>query len=626
MLQDIRKNSQGTLAKIIVGIIVVAFAGFGIESILLGGGGSAVAEVNGEEITPQELQQAVNNQKRQLISMMGENLDPAMLDDQLLSQQAMQTLISRKLLVQSADDMGLTVSDTQVGALIGSMEQFQLDGQFSPELYRARLGEAGFTPLLFKTTLTDDIKVGQVRSGLAGSEFATPGELELNARIVGEQRDLRYITIPLETHASEAVISDPQIQQYYADNSDSFLSEEAVELDYIELRSDSFREAVEEQMIVDAYEQEIANSQYQTENRVSHILFEQGSDESDSSYQERLSGAQSRLAAGEAFAAVAQELSDDIGSASSGGDLGFTSGDAFPAEMEEAIAELELNGISTPVVTDAGTHIILLTERRSGEAPPLEELRAGLEEQLAMSEARVELLRMVETLKDLAFNAESLADPATELSLQIGQTEKISRDQKDGLFANANLIAAAFSDDVLNAGHNSDVIELDQDHWVVLSVRAHHPAEVMPLEDVQGVIVAQLTDERARAAVDAAAVQATSSLRAGEQVEAYATSAGYQWQVELAADRRNTMVPADILQSAFQLAAPAEGSSVIDYVLSANGDALVYEVTRVSPGELASLPESDRAGLEQIVGGEYGQLIDNEYRQGLQDAADISVL
>ena len=83
------------------------------------------------------------------------------------------------------------------------------------------------------------------------------------------------------------------------------LSEEAVELDYIELRSDSFREAVEEQMIVDAYEQEIANSQYQTENRVSHILFEQGGDESDSSYQERLSDAQSRLAAGEAFAAVA---------------------------------------------------------------------------------------------------------------------------------------------------------------------------------------------------------------------------------------------------------------------------------------------------------------------------------
>ncbi|MEP5567309.1 MAG: SurA N-terminal domain-containing protein [Halioglobus sp.] len=626
MLQDIRKNSQGTFAKIIVGIIVVAFAGFGIESILLGGGGSAVAEVNGEEIAPQELQQAINNQKRQLIAMMGDNLDPAMLDDQMLSQQAMQTLISRKLLVQSANEMGLAVSDSQVGALIGGMEQFQLDGQFSADMYRARLGEAGFTPTSFKMTLVDDIKVGQVRSGLAGSDFATPAELELNARIAGEQRDLRYMTIPLETFLSEEVIGDDLIQQYYADNADSFLSEEAVELDYIELRSEDFREPVEEQMIVDAYQLEVANSQYQTESRVSHILFEQGGDEDDAAYEARITAAQARLAAGEEFAVVAQEASDDIGSASFGGDLGFTSGDAFPPEMESAIAELEVDAISAAVVTDAGTHLIMLTERRDGEPPSLEELRAGLEEQIAMSEARIELLRVVETLKDLAFNADSLDDPATEMALEIAQSERISRNHEAGLFANADLIAAAFSDDVLNAGHNSDVLELDRDHWVVLSVREHHPAEVMPLADVQEQIVARLTDERARTAVESAALAAVGKLRAGEGVEAYATSAGFEWQVELAADRRNTMVPAEILQSAFRLAAPAAESSVVDHVINANGDALVYEVARVSPGELASLPEADRAGLQQVVGGEYSQLIDSEYRQGLQDSADISVL
>lgn len=626
MLQDIRKNSQGTLAKIIIGIIVVAFAGFGVESILLGGGGNAVAEVNGEEIAPQELQQAINNQKRQLIAMMGDNLDPAMLDDQLLSQQAMQTLISRKLLIQSANGMGLAVSDSQIGALIGGMEQFQVDGQFSADMYRARLGEAGFTPNSFKMTLTDDIKVGQVRSGLAGSDFATPAELELNARIAGEQRDLRYMTIPLETFVSEEVVGEELIQQYYADNADSFLSEEAVELDYIELRSEDFREPVEEQMIIDAYDLEVANSQYQTENRVSHILFEQGSDEDDSAYQQRITSVQSRLAAGEGFAVLAQEASDDVGSASVGGDLGFTSGDAFPAEMEAAIAELEVDAVSAAVVTEAGTHLIMLTERRDGEPPSLEELRDGLEEQIAMSEARIELLRVVETLKDLAFNADSLDDPAAELSLEIARTGKVSRDQKEGVFADPGVVAAAFSDDVLNAGHNSDVLELDRDHWVVLSVREHHPAEVMPLADVQEQIVARLTDQRARAAVESAAVAAAASLRAGEGVESYATSAGYQWQVELAADRRNTMVPADILQSAFRLAAPAADSSAVDFVISANGDALVYEVARVSPGELASLPETDRMGLQQLIGGEYSQLIDSEYRQGLQDSADISVL
>jgi peptidyl-prolyl cis-trans isomerase D len=626
MLQDIRQNIQGTFAKVIIGIIIVAFAGFGIESILLGGGSNAVAEVNGEEIGPQELQQAINNQKRQLIAMMGDNLDPAMLDDQLISQQAMQTLIQRKLLIQSAQSMGLTVSDAQVGAVIGAMEQFQLDGQFSADMYRARLGDAGFTPTSFKMTMVEDMKLGQVRAGLAGSEFATPAELALNARIVGEQRDLRYLTIPLEKFASEEVVSDEAVEHFYSENSANFLSEEAVELDYIELRSEDFRAAVEEQAILDAYQQEIAAGQYQTESRVSHILFEQGGDEEDAAYQQRIADAQARIDAGEDFANLAGEVSDDIGSASFGGDLGFTSGDAFPEEMESAIAELEVNAVSAPVETEAGTHLILLTERREGKPPTLEELRAGLEDQLAMSEARVELLRMVETLKDLAFNAENLDDPAAELSLDISRSERISRDHSEGLFADSILVAAAFSDDVLSAGNNSDVIELNRDHWVVLSVREHHPAEVMPLAQVRDTIVAQITDQRARDAVAAGAEAAVRELRAGEGVESYATAAGFEWQVELGADRRNAMVPAEILQSAFRLAPPEDGDSVVDYVMSNSGDALVYEVARVSPGSLEEMPQPERTGLQQMVGGEYSQLIDSEYRQGLQDSAEISVL
>ncbi len=626
MLQDIRKNSQGTLAKIIVGVIILAFAGFGLESILLGGGSNSVAEVNGEQISPMELQQAVDNQKRQLIAMMGENLDPTMLDDQLLSQQAMQSLIQRKLLLQSAGEMGLTVSDAQVGAVVASMEQFQLDGQFSPEMYRARLGEAGFTPNSFKSAMIEDMTLGQSRSGLAGSEFATPAELELNARIVGEQRDLRYLTIPLESFVNAEVVSDEDIAAYYSENSEDFLSEEAVELDYIELLAEDFREPVEEQAILDAYQEEIVNGQYQTETRVSHILFEQRGDEDEQAFQQRIADVEARLQAGADFAEVAGESSDDIGSSSFGGDLGFTAGEAFPSEMELAIAELEVDSVSAPVETEAGVHLIKVTERREGEPPPLEELRAGLEEELAMSEARVELLRTVETLKDLAFNAENLDAPAAELSLEVRSSDKVSRSQSDGLFADPALITAAFSDDVLNAGHNSDVVELSRDHWVVVSVREHHRAEVMPLEQVREEIVAHITDQRARAAVEAAAIAAVRSLRGGEGVESYAKAAGFEWQVELGADRRNSMVPAEILASAFLLAPPAEGQSVVDYVVSTRGDALVFEIDRVTAGSLDDLAEGEQRGLQQMVGAEYGQLIDNEYQQGLREAADISVL
>ncbi len=626
MLQDIRANAQGTVAKVIVGLIVIAFSLFGIESILLGGSTNAVAEVNGEEITPQELQQAVNTQKRQLLAMMGDEIRPELLDDELLGQQAMQTLIQRKLMVQSAHDMGLTISDSQVGAIVGGMEEFKLDGQFSPEMYRARLGDAGFTPASFKQTMSDDLIMGQARSGLAASEFATPAELQLNARVTGEQRDLRYLTIPIENFGASGDVTDEDVDAYYAENAQQFLSEETVTLDYIQLTAEDFVQPVDEQLIIEAYEAEKRAGQYATENKVAHILFEQAEDESEDAFQQRIATVSSKLEAGEDFAQLAGEFSDDVGSRTFGGELGFSSGNTFPEPMEEAIATMEVGQVSAPVVTEAGTHLILLQERREGKAPSLEELRPGLEKQIALGEARVELLRTVETLKDLAFNADNLDEPAAELGLQVAVADGVTRNQGDGLFANSTLLQAAFSDDVLNAGHNSEVIEIDQNTWLVLRVREHYPEEIMPLAEVREQIVAAIADGRARAAVERAAREAVTRLRDGTSVEALAVEAGYQWQVELGADRRNPVLPREMLASAFQLAPPEEGASLFEYVLSSNGDALVYEVARVTPGELEALPDGERTALQQMVGGEYGQLVDSEYRLGLRDSAEINVL
>lgn len=626
MLQDIRANAQGTVAKVIVGLIVIAFSFFGIESILLGGSTNAVAEVNGEEITPQALQVAVNTQKRQLLSMMGDNIMPELLDDERLTQLAMQSLIQRKLMVQSAQSMGLAIADAQIGAIVGGMEEFQVDGQFSPEMYRARLADAGFTPASFKQTMTEDLITGQARSGLAASEFATPAELALNARIVAEQRDIRYITIPLESVSFPDEVSQEDIAAYYEDNAENFMSTEAVTLDYIQLQTEDFTQPVEEELVQQAYETEIRAGQYGTENRVAHILFEQGADESDEDFQGRINAVRQRLDAGDDFGELAGEFSDDVGSSGFGGDLGLSSGDAFPQAMESAIAELVVGEVSEPVVTEAGTHLVLLKERREGKAPPLEELRPRLERQIAMSEARVELLRNVETLKDLAFNADNLKDPAAELGLETELVERVTRNEREGLFSDSRLLEAAFSDDVLNAGHNSDVIELDSDTWLVLRVREHHPAEVKPLEAVRDNIVALIEETRAREAVRAAARQAVSALRAGGSVETYATEAGYAWQVELGAERRSPVVPAPILTSAFRLAPPETGQSVVDYVVADSGEGFVFEVARVTPGDLEALPEPEVTALSQSVSGEYGQIVDNEYQQGLRDSADINVL
>jgi peptidyl-prolyl cis-trans isomerase D len=626
MLQDIRANAQGTAAKIIIGLIVVAFALFGIESILLGGGGNEVAEVNGEPISPQEMQQAVNTQKRRLVAMMGDDLDPALLDDARISAQVMESLIQRKLLTQSAEELGLSISDRQLGVVIGGMEQFQVDGQFSADMYRATLADAGFTPTSFKQALADDMVVGQARSGLAGTEFVTPAELALNARVAAEQRDIRFMTIPIAGFSVAQGVSDEDISGYYQANASDFLAEENVELDYIELRTENFLEPVDEAVLRDAYREELSNAVYQTETAVSHILFEQGSDESDEALADRIAAARSRLDAGEDFAVVAAEVSDDVGSRNFGGELGYTAGDAFPTPMEEAIAALDVGELSAPVSTEAGIHLILVTDRREGSPPSFEELRSKLEEQVGMSEARVNLMRTVETLKDLAFNADNLQDPARELDLTVNKSEPVSRAQAEGLFANASLLGAAFSEEVLEAGHNSDVIELDRDHWVVLHVREHHAPEVLPLEQVRDQIVSIITEQRARAGVEAAAQESLTALRSGASMESFANERGYEWQVELGADRRSITVPQEVLRGAFALAAPDAGERIIDFTLSSRGDALVFELDRVTPGTLDGLPEPERDALRQQLNGEFGQLVDNEYQQGLRERADIRVL
>ncbi|PLW82125.1 peptidylprolyl isomerase [Kineobactrum sediminis] len=624
MLQDIRKSTRGTTAKVIIGVIVLSFALFGIESILVGGNSNSVAEVNGEPVTPIELQQVVDTQRRQIISMMGENLDPAMLDEQRLNSAALESIINRKLLMQAATRLGLTVSERELGVMISGMEQFQVDGRFAPDMYKGLLASAGYTPGTFKRALKDDLILSQLQAGLSGSDFATPAELALNARILAEQRDIRYLTIPLARFRDDAVVDESAIEAFYADNQSMFMTPESVELNYVELSLDDFREPVAEAAIEEEYRIEAQSYQYQDENRVSHILLEQRSGESDEALAERVARVQAELAAGRDFAEVAAELSDDIGSAGSGGDLGFTAGDAFPDEMEEAIAALEVDAVSAPVKTEAGIHILKVTERREAGAPSLAQLRPELEQRVQERQAKLALLSTVEKLRDLAFTADSLARPAEELGLEIKRSEPLLRDQPTGPLSNPQVLRAAFSEDVLERGHNSEVLELPDNRFVAVHLHRYNPAAVQELEAVREDIAAAIIEQRAREELAAAAEQAMEAIGSGEGVEALATRLGYEWQVELGARRDSRMVPRAVLQRAFALAAPAT-EPVVDYVVEPGGDARVVQLLRVTPGDLARLSREEQRGLAQRISEEYGAIVQVEHQQGLLADADITV-
>lgn len=622
MLQDIRANVQGTAAKIVVGLIVVSFSLFGIESILLGGSGGGVAEVNGEEVSPEELQQAVTTQTRRLIAMMGQNFDPALLDENRIQTQALEGLIGRKLLNQSVEEMGLALSEAEIGAQVGSMEQFQIDGRFDADLYKRVLSDRGFTPGYFKKALSEDIMVAQVRSGLAGSEFATPTEIELNAAAIGEQRDFRYLTIPGDAFRAEQSPSADAVEAHYAEHQSEYMTEESVDVQYLELQLDDFREPVAEEAIVEAYETAAQAFSSGTENRLSHILLTGD----DAEVAERLAQLQSRLAEGADFAELAAEFSDDIGSASRGGDLGYSSGDTFPEAIENEVAGLEPGQVSAPIVTDDGTHLVMLTERRQSEAPTLADMRLQLEQSIQSERARAELLRTVETLRDLSFIAEDLEGPAAELDLTLSEARGVTRTAGTAALANPRLRNAAFSEEVLVAGHNSEVFELPGEVFVVLRVLAHHEPQVRPLDEVRDAVVESLVDAATREAVAQEANRLIGELREGNSLEALANAAGYEWQVELGARRDSaTSVSPQVLARVFELS-PPQAEPVTEYVLAENGDAVVVELVVVATGSFASLPAQEQAELRQRILREAGMLIDSEYQQGLREAAEIVVL
>jgi peptidyl-prolyl cis-trans isomerase D len=621
MLQDIRANSQGTIAKIIIGLIVISFSIFGIESLLFSGGGNAVAEVNGEEISPFALQQELSVQQRQLLAMLGDNADPALLDQERLSQQALDNLIQREIVMQASSSLELTAPDRAIADIIGSMEQFKIDGQFSRDMFQSALASAGFTPALFRDRLAGDIRIGQLRAGIAGSDFTTPAELALAASIAMEGRDVRYIEVPLIDFLATSEVSEDEIVAFYGGNADRFQSEEELVLDYIELTLDDYREPVDEARLREEFELTRDEYELATESRVSHILFEGDADER----RERAAEAQAALSSGMAFAEAAREYSDDVGSAAAGGDLGYTSGDTFPGAMEEAIAALGVGEQSGPVETDAGTHLLLVTDRREGSEVSFLDVAGEIEESLQRADASAALLRDVERLRDLAFNAADLADPASALGVEVSRSDAVTRTQSEGVFADPRLLRAAFSEDVLDAGHNSEVLELSPERFLALRVAERNPPAPRPLADVREEIRRELRESAARKAASAKAEALLAALEDGASVESQANESGLEWQVELGARRDSPRLPPLVRERVFAMAEPEEGAASRAIVSDGGDTTYVVELARVTPGDLAALPDQERSRLRQRLAGEAGGLVQQQYEAALRAAADVVI-
>lgn len=623
MLQNIRDNIQGMVAKVIIGIITVPFAIFGIETLISGSSDVEVAKVNGEKVSESELQQAITMQKRQMLAMMGDNVQPEMLEDGKLRGPALDALINQRLLQQSADQLKLRVPVRAVDQTILSMSAFQENGRFSAERFQTLLRNQGYQPAQFKRMLQQELTINQLRSGLSDSDFVTAAETDQVVGLLQQERSFRYATVPLAALTAQVTLSDADIENYYKAHQDKFMNEERVKLEYIELRAQDFSKPVDDAAVRAEFDRMAAAFKPETDRHAAHIMIEVNAQRSDEQAKALAGEIEKKIAAGESFDKLAEQYSDDVGSKASGGDVGSSKGDTFPPFFEQALAKLKVGEVSAPVKSEDGYHIIKLLDEQSTQPPTFEEKKAEIAKQLQQSGAMPQLQKDVEKLRDLVFNSDGLKTPADQLGLKTHESDWLDRKTTDPVLGNPKVLAAAFSDEVLKDRNNSDVLELEPDHYLVVRVKDYQPATAKPLAEVKPAIVAALTQERANQRARDVADQLLAQVRQGADLQKLAAQQGYSTQSVENSQRSNGAVNQELLQAAFAMPKPSAQQPSLQAVSLNNGDVAVVQLQAVKEGAPDSFNATQRNALAAQLRMGSGTASFTAYMDDLKTNAEI---
>ena len=615
MLQDIRDNSQGLIAKIIVGVIIAVFALFGVmRSTTLPG----VAEVNGQEISEAQLQ----NNTQQLLNSIGAGIDS--IDQDLLEQIALNQLIEQIILLQSAEEASMVISSNEIDRQMLETVSFQIGGVFNPDLAVRTLAGQGYSVASYREFLRQQLVLSQIANAYSSSNFVTEAELNRLAELSGQTRDFRYISVILGARTLGLAISDDQIAAYYESNKEDFIDEESLVVRYVILDKDEISEEIEvdEIELKAQYESEREEYEGSSEKRAAHILFEVGADLAEADVLTLARETQQRILEGEDFEALALEFSSDIASAEEGGDIGYTDGSAFPSEIEEALEILAVNEVSDPIITEFGVHLVKLTEDSVNSFQPYEEVVDRIERDKKSAEIELIYAERLQNLSNLAFETGDLLTISEELNLPILQSEPIGRSGGSAIFSNQELIAAAFSDEVLMDGNNSDVVELGTGQAVVLRIQEFNEAAVPTLEEVQPEIAVIIRTEMERAEVQKVGENLLDATERGEGLDELLTANELEWIVEEGIERNSFTVNREIVTTAFGMPRPTALPELTTITLD-NGTFVLLELNQVNSGVVDSLEQDELDALTETLSSGLGNSDFEAFLNNLRDNADI---
>lgn len=625
MLQKIHERVQGVIAWVLIILIAITFTLFGINYYLESRASSDVqAEVNGEKISKVDFSDTYQRSKRHAESQMGE-LSPS--QELILKKRALKQLIFNRVVLQGAESAGYLVTREQAEQALMQIPQFQEDGQFSAEKFQQALSSALYTPAVFLTKIQEGLTINQQRFAFAGTTFVLPKEVSQLVALAKQARDMSYVVLPWKNYAPPAapiLVSPEELQNYYNKHKAQFKVPEKVSVRYIIISMKKIlkQTKVSEKTLKNYYEDNIDAYTHPAQWKWQHILIRipEGKKNADKQAYQTALKIEKALQKGEKFSVAVKKYSDDVLSAAQGGVTPWVPALAVDEKLLPVLQQLKTGQISAPVKTRYGYEIIQLVGYQKPTQIPFKEVKEQIQETIKTDKAQQIFAKMGDDLTNLSYqNPSSLANVAKEMGLPIKTTPFFSqKGASAGIASYKQVVSAAFSDEVLKDGDNSQVIPIDDSFLIVLRLRKHLPSTTKPLSSVTSVLQEQIIHEKAAKKAEEAGKEWIQTLHANPSA-----ALPMVWVNKKGVARDDATLPPAILTTLFKMSLAKNSGPTFEGTVLDNGDYAILKLTHVEPGSMDNLDSEEQKLFEDEMEAAEGIVDYNLYVEGLMSHAKI---
>jgi peptidyl-prolyl cis-trans isomerase D len=597
MLQKIRDRVQGWIASVILLLLIVPFAFWGINYYFDSGGDVVVVSIDDRDVPLRDYQRTLQNLRQRWIAAT-EGKVPA--DEELLKRQTLDSLVNRELLSGAADNLGLRISDAQIRGAIERVDAFHGANGFDRVVYESALGQMGLTPTGFETQVRDDLTAEQLQSAIVGTVFAAGDEVRQLAALRRQTRDIRYAVLSSDAEKESVQPSDDEIHAHYDAHRDEFMEPEQIRAAWLHVTLQSLADevAVDDGALESWYEDNKANYTVAEQREVRQILAPLPEDADPAHVEQARARAEAlaqRIRSGEKMTDIVTAEDGTAQQPLEYSEFGFLGRGMLDTGIEDAVFAAAAGQLVGPLRSRFGFHVLEIGQIKSSAASSFAEVRADVERDFRHAEAAKAWAELTDRLATLAYeHPDGLDAAAEELGLEIRESALFTRaDPPPGVLSRPQVLEAAFSEEVLVNRNNSELIELEGDEAVVVRVTEHVPAKAIPLERVRDRIVTRLRFERAREALEKRGATLLGELRGGLDPDSLATREGIEWQAANGVQRDDPGVNRAVLRAAFGAGHPAAGSPVFAGVSLGSGDYALVIVTGVTEPAPESFTKQD---------------------------------